>query len=437
MAGFPSLQLRPILTQLRWVRLVAVVGSLLLWLSGCSLPQVKAEDRIFLNLSLDFLGAYPLPEEYAGTRLGGLSGITFDRQRNRLYAVSDDRSRFAPARFYTLKLNLATSQSEQSSQQFDTPLDTPSSTDPISTDPNGAGASVIQSVEVEKVTTLTDPDGNPYPADTLDLEGIALSPRQTLFIASEGVANQGVPPFIDEFELATGRWRQRLPIPTRYRPATVEGQPIGVQDNLGFESLTLSAGSYTNPVEPFRLFAATESALQQDQVDTKDGATPPPTRIRLLHYLVGEELPVLLSEHLYILDPVPETATYHGLSELAVLDQGGHFLSLERSFDRSGFNAKLFQIATGSATDISVFDTFSGDLTGVTPIYKRLLLDLSDLGIPLDNLEGMTLGPLLPDGTQSLVLISDDNFNELQTTELLLFRLRSGAAARPPAPYAP
>lgn len=412
MAGFPSV--RQLLIRLRWVCLAAVVGSLLLWLSGCSLPQVKAEDRIFLNLSLDFLGAYPLPEEYAGTRLGGLSGITFDRQRNRLYAVSDDRSHFAPARFYTLKLNLDTSLSDTSSN----------------TDPNDASASMIQSVEVEKVTTLTNPEGNPYPADTLDLEGIALSPRQTLFIASEGVANQDVPPFIDEFELATGRWRQRLPIPMRYRPATVEGQPIGVQDNLGFESLTLSAGSYTNPVEPFRLFAATESALQQDRVNTGSETDPSPTRIRLLHYLIGEDLPVLLSEHLYVLDPVPETATYHGLSELSVLDQGGHFLSLERSFGMSGFNAKLFQIATGSATDVSVFATLSGDLTGVTPIYKRLLLDLSDLDIPLDNLEGMTLGPLLPDGTQSLVLISDNNFNELQTTELLLFRLRSGAAAR-------
>jgi hypothetical protein len=50
-------------------------------------------------------------------------------------------------------------------------------------------------------------------------------------------------------------------------------------------------------------------------------------------------------------------------------------------------------------------------------------LDLSELGIYLDNLEGMTLGPRLPDGSQSLVLVSDNNFNDIQLTQFLLFRL--------------
>jgi hypothetical protein len=35
----------------------------------------------------------------------------------------------------------------------------------------------------------------------------------------------------------------------------------------------------------------------------------------------------------------------------------------------------------------------------------------------------MTLGSRLPDGSQSLVLVSDDNFNEAQVTQFLLFRL--------------
>ena len=54
---------------------------------------------------------------------------------------------------------------------------------------------------------------------------------------------------------------------------------------------------------------------------------------------------------------------------------------------------------------------------------KTLLLDLRTLGIPLDNVEGMTLGPRLPDGRQSLVLVSDNNFAAAQFTQFLLFAL--------------
>jgi 3-phytase len=49
------------------------------------------------------------------------------------------------------------------------------------------------------------------------------------------------------------------------------------------------------------------------------------------------------------------------------------------------------------------------------------LLDLRDLGIPLDNIEGMVLGPELPDGRQSLILVSDNNFAATQFTQFLLF----------------
>lgn len=393
---------------LRWVqrfgqgvqwRGLLLLLPLLLLVSSCSLPQVKAEDRLFLNLSLDFLGAYPLPkQEFDGTKVGGLSGLTYDRQRDRFYAVSDDRSNFAPARFYTLKLNLA--------------ADSPG----------------IQQVSVESVTTLKGEDGQPFAAGTVDLEGMALSPRQSFFIASEGVAEQGIAPFIDEFDRETGDWRSRLPIPKRYMP----GPETGVQNNLGFESLTLNAEGYANPqLEPFRLFAATESALVQDLAS--DEGSPDAsagTPVRFLHYLVGENQATLIAEHLYLTDPLPAGAENLGLSDLLILDQGGHFLSLERSFGLTGFGGQIFQLAIGGATDIAPIPKLSGDTTGITPIYKRPLLNLSDLGIPLDNFEAMALGPRLPDGSQSLVLVSDDNFNELQTTEFLLFRLKQGRQIR-------
>ncbi|NJO42755.1 MAG: esterase-like activity of phytase family protein [Cyanobacteria bacterium CRU_2_1] len=389
-----------------WLKVAGVTIALLLLmlLASCRIPQVKAEDRIFLNLSLDFLGDYQLPKlEFEGTTVGGLSGIVYDRQRDRFYAVSDDRSTIAPAHFYTLKLIVDADR------------------------PNGETeeAIEIQAVEVEKVTTLTGEDGNPYATGTIDFEGIALSPRQTVFIASEGVTEEGIPPFIDEFDLETGQWRRRLPIPVRYVPNEIDGQPIGVQDNRGFESLTIDAeGSAPNSLEPFRLFSATESALRQDLPDPAAPDNPTQTPVRFLHYLVGESLPTLLAEHVYFVEPLPAGAEDIGLTDLVTLEQGGHLLGLERSFGRSvGVNAKIFQLATGGATDVSGFPSLKG-LTNLTSIYKELLLDLGELDIPLDNLEGMTLGPRLPDGSQSLLLVSDDNFNDLQVNQFLLFRLR-------------
>jgi hypothetical protein len=397
--------------------------GLTLLLSSCNLPQVKAEDRLFLDISLDFLGEYRLPKmNFEGTRVGGLSGITYDRQVDRFYAISDDRSQHGAARFYTLKFVL-------NSDRFTEPEEVQSSDQPASQ----SQISGIQSVEVEKVTPLLNEDGNSFARGTIDLEGIALSPRRSLFISSEGVSGRGIPPFIDEFDLDTGERLGHLPIADRYLPATTEaGRTVGVQDNLGFEALTISANGYgVGQIEPFRVFAATESSLYQDLPDSQPTNAPrteaPQSPIRFLHYLISDTVPTLLSEHLYWVEPPPERATMNGLAELVTLDQGGHFLSLERSFGlRAGFNAQIFQLATGPATDISGIPGLDGDATGITSIYKQLELNLAELGIPLDNLEGMAIGPRLPDGTQSLVLVSDDNFNMLQSTQFLLFRLKTG-----------
>lgn len=396
--------------RLRFTAALSLLGAVLcaIVLTGCSLPQIKAEDRLFLPLSLDYLGEYRLPKaDFEGTPIGGLSGIAYDRQRDRFYALSDDRSERAPARFYTLKMDIGKA-GEGSAEN---------------------GAIGIRSVQIEQVTTLKGEDGQPYTEGTIDLEGIALSPRRTLFVTSEGVTQASIPPFIDEFNLENGSLRSRLPIPKRFIPQEEEGQRLGVQNNRGFESLTVNAsGAAPNSTEPYRLFAATEAPIAQDLLPTlpeTDSPAPAPQPLRFLHYLVGDELPLLLAEHLYLIDPPPAGATENGLVELVSLDQGGHFLSLERSFGASvGVGAKLYELAIGGATDISGIPYLHGEIAGIVPIAKRLLLDLSELDIPLDNVEGMTIGPRLSDGSQSLLLVSDDNFNPLQVTQLLLFRLK-------------
>ena len=59
------------------------------------------------------------------------------------------------------------------------------------------------------------------------------------------------------------------------------------------------------------------------------------------------------------------------------------------------------------------------------PMRKKLLLDLADLGITLDNIEGVTFGPRIK-GDRTLILVSDNNFNPNgQFTQFLAFRIRN------------
>ena len=67
------------------------------------------------------------------------------------------------------------------------------------------------------------------------------------------------------------------------------------------------------------------------------------------------------------------------------------------------------------------FDSIALLLGSIHAAQKSLLLDLDELGIPLDNVEGMTFGPNLPDGRRSLILVSDNNFSPAAFTQFLLF----------------
>jgi len=405
--------------------LLASALAILTFVTSCGVPQITAQERVFLDLSLDFLGEYQLPNmKFKDTLVGGLSGLTYDRQQNRFYAIADDRSNFAPARFYTLKLVL--NNPNEHRQGYSTePLDNPQSHD--------ANTSKIrlQKVEIEKVTFLKDKNGKTFAKNTTDTEGIALTPQKSVFISSEGWPSKGIPPFVNEFDINSGRQQQSLPIPERYIPDSTDAKKRtrGIQDNLGFEALTLNpTGTVPARGEPFRLFTVTESALEQDKDPleaTKQSESPPKRpKCRMLHYLLSDGPPTLISEHLYQLEPPPPGAVKHGLPDLLALDRGGHFLTLERSGGLLGFKVRIYQAATGGATDTSRIASFKGELRGIEPIKKKLLLDLDELGISLDNLEGMALGPRLPDGSESLLLVSDNNFNDYQVTQFLLFSLK-------------
>lgn len=335
---------------------------------------------------LDFLGKATLPTSFSfqGTQLGGLSGITYD-PRKVYYAISDDRSEKAPARFYTLKIDLT-----QGSLK------------------NGG-------VVPLGVTTLLDETNQPFVRGSLDPEGIALTDKETVFISSEGDAKRLINPFIKEFSLYSGRQLRTLEVPEKFLP--VSSGKRGIRNNLAFESLTIT------PDQKY-LFTATENALIQD-----GPAAAPRTssRSRILQYnlLTSEEE----QEFLYLTQPVAALLNipgifFSGLVDLLALDNQGHFLSLERSFSGLGFTIQLFKVSLEAATDIHDIDSLNTvDLKTIKPVQKQLLLDLKKLNLPLDNIEGLAFGPRLVDGRQSLILVSDNNFQTAQRTQIVALAL--------------
>ena len=150
---------------------------------------------------------------------------------------------------------------------------------------------------------------------------------------------------------------------------------------------------------------------------------------RILYYNLGSGK--LERQNVYVTDPIaepPVPATQfavNGLDELLMLKKD-FGLAMERSFSvgapGTGNTIKLYTVDFHGATNVDGLDSITG-VKNLKTVDKSLLLDLRTLGIPLDNIEGMTLGPRLPDGRRSLVLVSDNNFAASQFTQFLLFAL--------------
>jgi 3-phytase len=193
-----------------------------------------------------------------------------------------------------------------------------------------------------------------------------------------------------------------------------------VRQNLAFEAAAVAPDGR-------HLFVGMEGALVQDgSAATLAGGSAS----RILRYNL--EARRLDRQYVYVTDPVAEPPvpatnfSVNGLVELLPFNNE-FMLSMERSFSvgapGTGNTIKLYSVAFPGADDVNGVESLAGMLGNFRTVRKTLLLDLRTLGIPLDNVEGMTIGPDLPDGRRSLVLVSDNNFAASQFTQFLLFAL--------------
>jgi hypothetical protein len=351
---------------------------------------------------LRLIGHSTLPHklQFQNTTVGGLSGLDYDREKDVYYAISDDRSAINPARFYTLKL-------------------------PIT-------ANAVGTAQLLGVTTLLTPEGKPYPsrssvsADNAvvpDAESIRLRvATNTLYLTSEGDAARGTPPFVREARL-DGSYVSQVPMPAMF--AFDKTGKTGVRDNKSFEGLAFAPSGDT-------LWVAMESALVQDGALPSVGAVGGPVRLtqcaahsaqpfRQIAYvpdaiptapvIAGITLPAALT---------PNAWADNGLSEIWMASETG-MLVLERAYAVGVGNAlRLYWIDTEECDDVLNMPALAG--AKFKAAEKTLLLDFSTAGLPrLDNTEGMTRGPILPNGNPTLVFVSDDNFSSSQITQFAVF----------------
>ncbi len=109
----------------------------------------------------------------------------------------------------------------------------------------------------------------------------------------------------------------------------------------------------------------------------------------------------------------------NGLVELLSVSQN-KMIAVERAFvEGVGNSIRLYMTTTRGATDVIESDSLEL-LDRYRVMKKRLLLDLSSLGIPLDNIEGITWGPKLPTGERTLILVADNNFNPVSQSNLFI-----------------
>jgi hypothetical protein len=314
-----------------------------------------------------------------GVEFGGISGLDFDAATGHYVAISDDRSEKGPARFYELDVDV--------------------------------DASGLKGVSVVKQTTFKDKNGEPFAARTVDPESIRLG-KDGIYWGSEGDGKALIAPFV-RVTAPDGSFVREFKLPDGFAPTA--DKSTGIRDNLAFEDLAVSPSG--------DVFVGVEAALYQD------GPAPSLTSgslSRIIRYDAATGEPK--AQYVYNISPIPQAATKpeggndNGMSELVALDDH-RLIGIERSYAQGfGNNVKLMMMDLTDATDVSAIASLAKTDQRVVPVRKSQVLDLRAIGLVPDNIEAMSFGKA-KDGSDVLILGSDNNFSSGQKTQFYAFKV--------------
>ena len=346
---------------------------------------------------LKFLSEYEITHNlsYKGTTVGGLSGIDYDKEKKLYYMISDDRSAINPARYYTAKIFFTTQK--------------------------------IDSVVFVDVTYFLNADHTPYPnskqdpAHTPDPEALRYDPiSKKMFWTSEGERIVNKKDTVLENPSITvihpdGKYIDTFPLPENLKMKVTEKGP---RQNGTLEGLTFADNYKT-------LYVNLEEPLYEDGPRAevqKNGAW-----IRIYKYDVATKKNT--AQYAYELDPVafpavPENAfKINGIPDILSIGDN-KLLLIERSYSTGRFpcTIKVFLVDLTDASNI-INTTSLKENPAAHPLVKKLLLNMDDLKMYTDNIEGMTFGPDLPNGHKTLIFIADNNFTPIEKSQVLLFEI--------------
>jgi hypothetical protein len=371
------------------------------------------------TFTLHFIGEQIIPfEEKFGENeekmtVGGISGIDYDKSTDSYYLLSDDLfDKNGRLRFYSAKLNYTKDS--------------------------------FESLQINSVNFLKQENGQLYPKKNegmkiADPESICFSNKSnTLFWSSEGDRERNILPFIVEMD-TNGNQIRKLNLPLHFIDTT---QNKGWYHNAAIEALTFSD---FEEKEEEKIWFLSETPLQQDGEMTKKMEGIFPIRLISLDRKTSE----FEQEFVYLAEPVakePIPATAYGLNGIVEIlewkpknknkdkkedKNNTQFLVLERSYSQGyqedeGTVVKLFLVETQNATDSKNIESLKNLIPNkdYIPLKKRLIVDLSAMNLShIDNIEGMTLGKNLENGNQTIIFVSDNNFQNIQKTQFLVFEI--------------
>ncbi len=347
---------------------------------------------------LKLVGVYELPHNmsFRGTTVGGLSGIDYDKEKDQYYMICDDRSAINPARYYTAKIRFG-------EKKIDTVI-------------------ITDVVLLKRASGETYPNSSKDPAHTPDPEALRYHPgTKQMYWTSEGERIVKAKDTILENPSITrittdGKYIDTFPLPANLKMHATEKGPRqnGVLEGMSFADDYRSL--YVNVEEPLY-----EDGPRADLRDTN-------AYIRIYKFDVATKRNT--AQYAYKLDPVaypaiPSTAfKINGVPD--ILDAGNNrLLVLERSFStgRLPCTIKIFLADLNGAEDIRKNASLKNKPV-TKPISKKLLLNMDALGTYVDNVEGITFGPRLPNGHKTLVLVADNNFMVFEKTQFFVFEIQ-------------
>ena len=345
---------------------------------------------------LKFINEYQLPFNliFQNTTVGGLSGIDYDAPNNVYYLISDDRSHLNPARFYTANISFS--------------------------------SIGIDSVNITGVHYLQQRDGSTYPkiskhaTKTTDPEAMRYNVlTKKLYWTSEGdrVISAKDTILIDptiSMVNTKGQYTDSIPLPANLRMQLADHGP---RRNGVLEGLTF-ADNYCS------LFVSMEEPMFDDGPQAT--LTENEAYVRIFKFDLNTKKNV--AQYAYKLNQIPFPSPDNGDMNNGIPDilwlGNDKMLITERAYSagRGGSNIKVFVADFKGASNI--IDVASLIKTpAVQPVKKRLVVNMDDLGIYIDNIEGATFGPVLPNGHQSIVFVADNNFNPEEKAQFLLFEV--------------